>query len=74
MLHLHSIGYSADIYMMKLKNKNIWKVCQPVPVSPVQLSGLPQVVLIKYVNYQGLERMFYNLAFFTATTVLEIGP
>ena len=45
------VGYSADIHLMKLTNKNkICKVCQPMPVSPIQLFGLPQVVLIKYVN------------------------
>lgn len=72
----HSIGYSADIHTMKLKNKNIWKVCQPVPVSPAQLSGLPQVILIKYVNSTRVlkEFTFYNLAFFSASGVLEIGP
>lgn len=72
----HSTGYSADIHIMKLKHKNIWRVCQPMPVPPVRLSGLPQVILIKCVNSTRVlkEFTFYNLAFFSATGVLEIGP
>lgn len=53
------VGYSADIHLMKLTNKNkICKVCQPMPVSPIQLFGLPQVVLIKYVNYTSVLEEF----------------
>lgn len=76
LLRLPSIGYSADTHLMKLKNKNIWKMCQRMPALPVQLSGLPQVILIKYANSTRVlkEFMFCDLALSTATGFLEIGP
>lgn len=39
-----------------------------MPASPSQLSGLPQVILIKYVNSTSVlkEFMFYDLALSTA--------
>lgn len=77
-LHLHSIGYSADIHLIKLQNKNIWKMCQPVPafLFPVQFSGFAQHFLIKYVNFTIVlkELMFSNLTLFTTAEVLEMGP